>query len=113
MDLDAVFSRYADPSTRDWNAESLATYLASVDNKPNCKQDLTRPLPEYYIASSHNTYLVAEQWRGSSTVEGYIRVLLSGCRSVESEYRSRGVCWLTGQLIVTMEVPTARSCITE
>lgn len=81
---ESVFERFADAVTGRWNADSLASFLASPDNAPSCDQDMTRPLYEYFIASSHNTYLVAEQWRGQSTVEGYIRVLLSGCRSVES-----------------------------
>lgn len=86
VDADAVFAQFACKDKPDeWSAESLASYLSSPENVPKSTQDFSRPLPEYYIASSHNTYLVAEQWRGSSTVEGYIRVLLAGCRSVESK----------------------------
>ncbi|KAG8866054.1 Phospholipase C [Serendipita sp. 405] len=69
--------------------EGFTSYLMSSDNAPFKEQnlgvshDMTRPLSEYYISSSHNTYLVGHQLVGDSTIEGYIRTLLHGCRSVE------------------------------
>lgn len=67
----------------------FTSFLMSSDNMPFTEkqgkiwQDMTRPICEYYISSSHNTYLVGNQLMGDSTAEGYIRALLQGCRSVE------------------------------
>ncbi|KAF8877456.1 PLC-like phosphodiesterase [Gymnopilus junonius] len=69
--------------------EGFTSFLLSQDNSVladqhrDAWQDMTRPLSEYFVSSSHNTYLVGHQLVGVSTIEGYIRALLHGCRSVE------------------------------
>ncbi|OQV20118.1 Inactive phospholipase C-like protein 2 [Hypsibius exemplaris] len=48
-------------------------------------QDMTQPLAHYFIASSHNTYLVEDQLKGPSSIEGYIQALINGCRFLEMD----------------------------
>ncbi|GAA5905003.1 hypothetical protein JCM8208_007657 [Rhodotorula glutinis] len=83
-----TFTKYASPlGDRPLvTLDGFVSFLMSSDNaaiKDESKQDMTRPLPEYFISSSHNTYLIGSQFQGQSTVEGYIRALQQGCRSVE------------------------------
>ncbi|KAF8336862.1 uncharacterized protein EI90DRAFT_3043894 [Cantharellus anzutake] len=74
-----------DSPTPPWSLSTFEAFLHSTDNSPfgDNPDDMTRPLSEYYISASHNTYLVGHQLVGDSTIEGYIRALLHGCRSVE------------------------------
>lgn len=100
-----VFEKFARPSQqRNVTSDSSSTgngltlslqgfhqFLASSYNSPLVSKindpTLDRPLNEYFISSSHNTYLLGRQVRGTSSVEGYIATLVKGCRCIEID------CW--------------------
>jgi phosphatidylinositol phospholipase C delta len=73
------------------NFPAFQTYLTSPANhilKPvSSDQKLDRPLNEYFISSSHNTYLLGRQVAGESSTEAYITALQKGCRCLEID------CW--------------------
>lgn len=80
-----------DESLMQMDFAAFSAFLSSTHNNiqtlraPEVKLD--RPLNEYFISSSHNTYLLGRQVAGSSSVEAYIRALQRGCRCVEID------CW--------------------
>lgn len=45
--------------------------------------DRSHPLPEYFVSSSHNTYLLAHQLYGSSCASAYRTAIRTGSRCVE------------------------------
>jgi len=73
------------------NFPAFQTYLTSSANstlKPALSHPkLDRPLNEYFISSSHNTYLLGRQVAGQSSTEAYISALQKGCRCLEID------CW--------------------
>lgn len=50
---------------------------------PRALTDRNHPLTEYFISSSHNTYLMAHQLYGSSSAVAYETALKAGSRCVE------------------------------
>ncbi|RJE19117.1 phospholipase C [Aspergillus sclerotialis] len=71
--------------------EAFSSFLASAcngvyaSNPPRSTFD--KPLNQYFISSSHNTYLLGRQVAGASSTEAYISALQQGCRCVEID------CW--------------------
>ncbi|KAL8708643.1 MAG: hypothetical protein Q9220_006468 [cf. Caloplaca sp. 1 TL-2023] len=73
------------------SSSGFASYLSSdynsVHSAVTTEIYLDRPLNEYFISSSHNTYLLGRQVAGSSSTEPYKGALQRGCRCIEID------CW--------------------
>ncbi|KAI1342486.1 PLC-like phosphodiesterase [Xylariaceae sp. FL0016] len=66
----------------------LSQRLRELIDKPHIAvppelTDRSHPLPEYFISSSHNTYLLGHQLRGQSSASAYEIALGTGSRCVE------------------------------
>ncbi|KAK4696680.1 hypothetical protein P7C71_g1285, partial [Lecanoromycetidae sp. Uapishka_2] len=81
----------ADELPTDMSSTAFTEFLCSDDNNIQnfevTEAKFDKPLNEYFISSSHNTYLLGRQVAGGSSTEAYIRALQRACRCVEID------CW--------------------
>ncbi|KAM9900907.1 hypothetical protein OXX79_004851 [Metschnikowia pulcherrima] len=81
-----IFKKYA--SEHGMAEDQFGAFLKSRHCAPSrevftASDYYTHPLNEYFILSSHNTYLTGRQVAGDSSVEGYVKALQRGCRCLE------------------------------
>lgn len=69
----------------DFNNYITSTYCSALQKSSLEDNDeyFSKPINEYFISSSHNTYLLGRQVGGSSSIEAYTKALQRGCRSIE------------------------------
>ncbi|XP_058034768.1 1-phosphatidylinositol 4,5-bisphosphate phosphodiesterase gamma-1-like isoform X5 [Ahaetulla prasina] len=86
--------RFADMAEPVFQLDEFLTFLFSkenmlMDSKGDqvVPEEMNFPLSQYWISSSHNTYLTGDQFSSESSLEAYARCLRMGCRCIELD------CW--------------------
>lgn len=78
-----IFDSFRRPKQSYLTEEDFVKFLGAQPYAIQPDEDYTKPLNHYFIASSHNTYLLGKQVGEKPSVEGYVQVLQQGCRCIE------------------------------
>ncbi|TID21167.1 hypothetical protein CANINC_003447 [Pichia inconspicua] len=87
--IDTLFERFSfNRNNKYLTINGLGDFLTSEYCSPCTVEDIDEsyyslPLTDYFVASSHNTYLLGKQVHGYSSIEGYINALQKGCKCIE------------------------------
>ncbi|KAL7401634.1 hypothetical protein ABVT39_002367 [Epinephelus coioides] len=94
---ESLIDRYEiEETARENRSMTFEGFLRYMESKDCCVfdqahtsvyQHMNQPLTNYFISSSHNTYLTGDQLVGKSHLDAYLCALRKGCRCLEID------CW--------------------
>ncbi|XP_069564218.1 1-phosphatidylinositol 4,5-bisphosphate phosphodiesterase zeta-1-like isoform X1 [Brachyistius frenatus] len=95
--VECLIDRYEiEETAKDSGSMTFEGFLRYMESRDCCVfnqahtsvyQDMDQPLTNYFISSSHNTYLTGDQLVGKSHLDAYVCALRKGCRCLEID------CW--------------------
>jgi hypothetical protein len=113
---ESIFDKIPDAEIKDISFSEFSCYMFSELNnvfdpdKQVVYQDLEYRMVDYWVNTSHNTYLTGHQLYGKTTLEGIERAIEQGCRCIELDCwdGSNGEPMVTHGLTLTSGYPFAK-----